>query len=294
MERHVTEYLHHLKVQRNLSEHTINAYERDMQMFDQFVQDLWELDLLQVDHHVIRDYLAYLHRRGLSRSSVCRQLAAIRGFYNHLVRHKHLESNPAAAIKLPKKGKFLPQTLSVDEMDALLSSFETDTPLGLRNKAIFELLYATGIRLSELVGLDVNQIQNKLEFIRVYGKGRKERIVPVGEYARIAVAEYVQFGRLQLCDSDQSALFVNHHGKRLTSRGVQYLLERQIRKVSLEKHISPHSIRHSFATHLLNFGADLRSVQELLGHVNLSTTQIYTKVSQSRLKSVYDNFHPRA
>lgn len=290
----ITNYLQYLQVQRNLSNNTIKAYMQDLACFSDFVKEYWQIDLTQIDHHLIRDYLAVLHRKGYKRSTVSRQLAAIRGFYQYLERFSLIESNPTLAIKLPKKAQHLPQTLTVDEVEILLSGIDTKTPFGLRDKAIFELLYATGIRLTELVSLDVEHVKIKMEYIRVFGKGRKERIVPVGEYAASAVREYLNNGRPKLCSPTEQALFVNCHGNRLSQRGVQYLLEKHIKKAALNKHISPHSIRHSFATHLLNAGADLRAVQELLGHVSLSTTQIYTRVSQSRLKSVYNRAHPRA
>jgi len=290
----ITNYLQYLQVQRNLSDNTIKAYKRDLTCFSDFVKEYWQIDLTQVDHHLIRDYLAVLHRKGHQRSTISRQLAAIRGFYKYLERFSLIESNPTLAIKLPKRAKHLPQTLTVDEVNMLLSGIDTKTPLGLRDKAIFELLYAAGIRLSELVSLNVEHVKIKMEYVRVFGKGRKERIVPIGEYAAHAIKEYLFNGRPKLCNTAEQALFVNCHGNRLSQRGVQYLLEKHIRETSLNKHISPHSIRHSFATHLLDSGADLRAVQELLGHVSLSTTQIYTKVSQSKLKSVYNKAHPRA
>lgn len=293
MNDHLVKYDNYLQIQRNLSENTIKAYMRDLSAFSEFVENFWQLDLLEVDHHLIRDYLAVLHRKQLKQSSISRHLAAIKGFYKYLTKLEVIKKNPSSVIKMPKKGKYLPRSFTVDEMKWFLSSIDKSTPLGLRDKAIFELLYASGIRLHELILLNIGSIDTKMEYIRVLGKGRKERIVPLGEHAAYAVVEYLEKSRPKLCKTSE-ALFVNNRGNRLTERGVQYLLNKRIEQTTLNKHISPHSIRHSFATHLLDAGADLRVVQELLGHANLSTTQIYTKVSRSRLKSVYNSSHPRA
>ncbi|NLM26100.1 MAG: tyrosine recombinase XerC [Firmicutes bacterium] len=291
---HIEQYLQYLLVQRNFAENTIESYAKDLDLFNKFITELWDTTILEADQHVIRAYLSSLYHKGYERSSISRHLSAIRGLYKYLLRFDLIERDPSQLIKLPKKGKFLPETLTVDEMELFLSGFDLNAPLDLRNKAIFELLYSTGIRLTELVNLDVEDIQSSFDFIRVFGKGRKERIVPVGEYALKAIDDYLTKARPKLAKAGQTALFVNNKGTRLTQRGVQYLVRRQIEKVSLKKDISPHTLRHSFATHLLDAGADLRTVQELLGHASLSSTQIYTKVSQSRLKSVYNQAHPRA
>jgi len=294
MEQLMDRYLQYLRVQRNLSENTLKAYQRDLAAFSAFVGQYWQKRLTEVDRHLIRDYLAALHRKGCKTASIAQHLAALRSFYGFLKRFGHIEADPTQAVRIPKQGKHLPQVLSVDETDLLLSSIDVTTPLGMRDRAIFELLYATGIRLSELVGLDVDRVDLEMGYVRVYGKGRKERIVPIGEYAAEALRVYLAHARPQLCKPDQTALFVNHQGCRLSQRGVQYLLDKHIHQCAIAKQISPHSLRHSFATHLLDAGADLRVVQELLGHVSLSTTQIYTRISQSKLKSVYNRAHPRA
>lgn len=295
MNGEILSYLEYLRVQKNLSENTLEAYQRDLTAFSDFLEEFWQLDIFEVDHHLIRNYLALLNRKGFKRSSVSRHLATIKGLYQFLFRFGKIERNPALVIKLPKKGKFLPQILTVDEAQKLLSNFDTSTPLGVRNKAIFELLYASGIRLTELVSLDIDQLELKLGLVHILGKGRKERIVFVGEYAVEALMCYLEDGRPRLLkDLQYDALFLNHRGQRLSQRGVQYLLDQHIKQVSLAKDLSPHDLRHTFATHLLDGGADLRTVQELLGHVSLSTTQIYTRVSKAKLKSVYHNAHPRA
>ncbi|HHT37268.1 MAG: tyrosine recombinase XerC [Candidatus Wallacebacter cryptica] len=294
MDQVLSDYLQYLRVQRNLSENTLKAYERDLSAFLDFVTEFWQLDFREVDRHLIRDYLAALRRRGYKSSSAAQQLAALRSFYQYLTQFGHIKSNPTLAVKVPKQEKRLPQVLSVGEAHVLLESIDPSTPLGLRDRAVFELLYAAGIRLSELTALDVDKVDLKFQYVRVFGKGRKERIVPIGEYAVEALSAYLKDGRPQLAKPDETALFVNYRGERLSQRGVQYLLDKHIEKTAIAKNISPHSLRHSFATHLLDAGADLRVVQELLGHVSLSTTQVYTRISQSKLKSVYNKAHPRA
>lgn len=294
MDQVLSDYLQYLRVQRNLSENTLKAYERDLSAFLDFVTEFWQLDFREVDRHLIRDYLAALRRRGYKSSSAAQQLAALRSFYQYLTQFGHIKSNPTLAVKVPKQEKRLPQVLNVGEAHVLLESIDPSTPLGLRDRAVFELLYAAGIRLSELTALDVDKVDLKFQYVRVFGKGRKERIVPIGEYAVEALSAYLKDGRPQLAKPDETALFVNYRGERLSQRGVQYLLDKHIEKTAIAKNISPHSLRHSFATHLLDAGADLRVVQELLGHVSLSTTQVYTRISQSKLKSVYNKAHPRA
>lgn len=294
MDQVLSDYLQYLRVQRNLSENTLKAYERDLSAFLEFVTEFWQLDFREVDRHLIRDYLAALRRRGYKSSSAAQQLAALRSFYQYLTQFGHIKSNPTLAVKVPKQEKRLPQVLSVGEAHVLLESIDPSTPLGLRDRAVFELLYAAGIRLSELTALDVDKVDLKFQYVRVFGKGRKERIVPIGEYAVEALSAYLKDGRPQLAKPDETALFVNYRGERLSQRGVQYLLDKHIERTAIAKNISPHSLRHSFATHLLDAGADLRVVQELLGHVSLSTTQVYTRISQSKLKSVYNKAHPRA
>ena len=293
MEKLVDRYLQYLRVQRNLSENTLKAYQRDLAAFSDFVRQYWERQLTEVDRHLIRDYLAVLHRKGCKAASIAQNLAALRSFYGYLKRFGHIETDPTQAVRIPSRAstcrKSCPWMRPICSCPAL-----TSTHLGMRDRAIFELLYATGIRLSELVGLDVDGVDLDMGFVRVYGKGRKERIVPIGEYAADALRIYLAQARPRLCKPDETALFVNHRGERLSQRGVQYLLDKRIQQCAIAKQVSPHSLRHSFATHLLDAGADLRVVQELLGHVNLSTTQIYTRISQSKLKSVYNRAHPRA
>lgn len=295
-------FLEYLRVQRNLSPATLEAYERDLTHFLTFVYE--QLDLLgkgkhlqEVDKYLVRDYLAYLTRRGYARSSLARRLASIRGFSKFLFVEGIVEQDFARKVATPKQAKTIPEVLTMDEIHRFL---EGNMPGGTRalqarNKAIFEVLYSTGIRLSELVGLDMDDFDNSSRYLRVLGKGSKERIVPLGEYALEALHNYCENHRLDLLNGKlEKALFLNSRGFRLTPRGVQYILDEMAALLEIEKSISPHTFRHTFATHLLDNGADLRSIQELLGHSNLSTTQIYTKVTTGHLKSVYNRAHPRA
>ncbi len=296
------DYLDSLRIGRNLSPATLLAYERDLSDFLAFV--LEQLDLLgkpqgmaSIDKYLVRDYLAYLTREGKARSTIARRLASIRGFSRFLFRQGIVNSDFAISLKTPKQKKTIPEVMSMDEIARYL---ETNMPgkspeLQARNQAMFEILYGTGIRLAELVGLDVSDIDARNKYIRVMGKGSKERIVPIGEYALASVGVYINGHRPQLLGGrHEDALFLSARGARLTTRGVQYVLDECSRYLEIHKNISPHVFRHTFATHLLDRGADLRSIQELLGHASLSTTQIYTRVTMGHLKSVYNKAHPRA
>lgn len=295
-------YLSYLRVQRNLSLATITAYENDLRHFLSFTFE--QLDLLgksqkleEVDKYLVREYLAFLTREGYERSSLARRLASIRGFSRYLRKQGLIDQDFALNLRTPKQKASIPEVMTMDEIYRYLGDNVPGTSPALqgRNRAIFEVLYGTGIRLAELVGLDVKDLDDTNHYLRVMGKGRKERIVPLGEYALASVHTYCQTHRLHLIRGNgEQALFVNSRGARLTPRGVQYVLEQYTLHLEIHKNISPHTFRHTFATHLLDRGADLRSIQELLGHSSLSTTQIYTKVSTSRLKSVYNQAHPRA
>ena len=288
-------YMQYLAVQKNASPATVDAYARDLHHFAQ-VMESWSVHSIQsIDGHVLRDYAAMLHRRGYARSSMARHLSALRGFFSYLHERHVIPSNPSRGLRGPKQTKSLPQVLSVDEVQAILTGIQGREPLDLRDAALIELLYATGIRLSEIVSLTVDAIPlGGEDWFRVMGKGRKERIVLAGDPCIRALKRYASEGRPALAKNDEPALFLNHRGGRLTGRGVQYVLDKRLQQMANQRHISPHTLRHSFATHLLDGGADLRTIQELLGHAGLSTTQIYTKVSGARLRSVYNQAHPRA
>ncbi len=295
MEEYVQTFLQYLRSQRNASPATIDAYGRDLLHFWE-VMEAWGIRALRdIDRLILRDYAAMLHRKGYARSTIARQLSALRSFYSFLQKHHMLTENPSTGLRTPKQSQMLPQILSVDDIRDLIASVSGSKPLDYRDRAILELFYAAGLRLSELTALDQRDFPRDTDpWLRVYGKGGRERIVPLTPASMAAVHSYLQSGRPALADADETALFVNHRGRRLSNRGVQYLLKQRLQKAAMTARISPHSLRHSFATHLLDGGADLRSIQELLGHVGLSTTQIYTRVSRARLKSVYNQAHPRA
>ena len=251
----------------------------------------------EVTHLLIREYLASLKESGLTKSTIGRKLAAIRSFFRYLCRTEIVAYNPLLGVATPRRDRLLPHFLYVHEVEQLLAAPEAATPLARRDLAILETFYATGIRLSELVGLDLGDIDFSLGYVRVFGKGAKERIVPIGRVALAACEDYLVSARPRLAARSQAAgkaLFLNYQGGRLSGRSVERMLARYLDKIALGRQLSPHAIRHSFATHLLENGADLRVVQELLGHVNVSTTQIYTHLSKDRLKRVYDRAHPRA
>ena len=296
------DYLEYLRVQRNLSSATLHAYERDLTCFLAFVHEQLDLlgqpqELASVDKYLVREYLAYLSRQGCARSTLARRLASIRGFSRYLFTEGLVEKDFAITVKTPRQKNAIPQVLTMAEiMQFLEGSMPGKSPaLQSRNRAMVVLLYATGIRVAELVGLDVQDVDLRNQYIRVLGKGSKERIVPVGEYALDSIAGYLQKHRWELLGRKEGdALFLNARGERLSARGVQYILDECSRHLEIHKNISPHDFRHTFATHLLDHGADLRSIQELLGHSSLSTTQVYTKVTIGHLKSVYNKAHPRA
>lgn len=281
--------MNYLKIEKNVSRHTITNYAIDLKAFSAF---LGEKDIGAVDHLVLRRFLAEMRSKNYSKRTVARKLASLRSLFKFLYREGHIKSNPITAISSPKLDKKLPKFLDVGKVTKLILAPDTKTQAGLRDRAILETLYSTGIRVSELVGLDVNDIDFISGVIKVFGKGYKERIVPIGDEAAAAVRKYLD--KIETRAKAKDAVFLNNRGCRLTDRSVRRVIDKYIRACSIEEKISPHSLRHSFATHLLDRGADLRSVQELLGHMNLSTTQIYTHVTMERLKSVYDKAHPRA
>ncbi len=294
-------YLSYLEVKRNVSAHTLAAYERDVRQFFRFLEEWTHTptpDVNAIDPGTIRVYLGQLVESGLSRRSIGRKLAAVRSFFKFCHREGYIRGNPAAAIHPPKLEKKLPTFVEVNEIEFVMTLPDTSTFTGARDRAILELLYGAGIRLRELTGLDVYDLQLDENTVRIFGKGRKERIVPCGSAAVSAIRVYIG-KRQSLLDqrgakADRSALFLSRQGSRISPRRVQNIVQSYLAKASAREHLSPHVLRHSFATHMLNSGADLRAVKELLGHANLSTTQIYTHVSTERLKKIYKQAHPRA
>lgn len=284
-------------VRRGVAERTRREYGTDVAQFADWATGL-HLDPVEVTTRVLRRYAATLGERGFAPTSTARKLAALRAFYRSMREHGHVEQNPADLVQSPKKAQKLPRVLKPEELAQLLDRIPASTPLELRDRALFELAYACGLRAEEIVRLDVEAVEFDSEQLRVEGKGRKTRIVPAGEAALRAVSRYLERGRAVLVDDqDMRALFVSKSGRRLSTSDVRRRLRvwaRQAAGVSTAGGVSPHALRHSFATHLLDGGADLRSIQELLGHASISTTQVYTRVESSRLRSAYANSHPRA
>ena len=293
-EQLVDAFLEHLRVERNLSPRTITAYASDLGGFCEWaVRE--EVHVLEADHRRLRRYLAELDRAHYSKRTIARRLAALRSFYRYLVRRELVMASPAAVLATPKAPKRLPGIAPEPLIDQLLALPDTATASGLRDLAILELLYASGLRVSELTGLDLGDVDLASATVRVMGKGARERIVPVHPLAIKRLREYLVGGRVALDKGTaDGAFFLNRLGTRLSSGGVRRMLDRYLHQLEQSAHITPHDLRHSFATHLLEGGADLRTVQELLGHVALSTTQIYTHVSTRHLREVHKGAHPRA
>lgn len=300
MESSIRSYLRHLHLDENCSPETLRAYGSDLGEFDAFLEKEIgggkEVKPKQVDRLAVRAFLGELHRRKAKRSTVARKLAAIRSFFRYLKRQGKVSVNPGKAVATPRQERRLPKQLSVDEMAHLVEMPDDSAPLGARDGAILELLYATGVRVSELTALDFDDLDLGEAVMRVMGKGRKERMVPVGSKAVAAVRAYLRRrGELEpRPGSGGDALFLNFRGTRLNVRSVRRIVNRYIHECAIMRKVSPHTLRHSFATHLLDAGADLRSIQELLGHASLSTTQRYTHVSTERLLKTYGKTHPRA
>jgi len=296
----IGDFLDYLTYERNVSTNTIAAYRNDLESFvgflcnDYLSQGRDQLELAKVDHLAVRSYLAFLSRRKLSRASVARHLSALRSFFKFLVREGIAESNPARTVATPKREKHLPAVLQTSDVALLLEQPDTSATLGARDAAFLELLYASGLRIGELVGIDIDDLELRARLVKVHGKGSKERIVPFGSKAEAALRAWLAVRGELAPDADEQAVFVNYRGQRITTRSVRRLFDGYLKQAALRAGISPHTLRHSFATHLLNAGADLRGIQELLGHASLSTTQKYTHLNDWQLMAVYKKAHPRA
>ena len=307
MEHLLTQFLEHLRYERNVSEHTLRNYAIDLGQFlehlapaDPATGERREVDVKEIDHITIREWLSELHDAQKKKSSIARKLAALRTFFQFLIREGAVEANPAKLVSTPRLGKKLPNHLSVEDAVRFIETPDGTTDLGKRDRAILEMLYGTGVRVSELVKLDLRDIDFRGRTIRVKGKRRKERVVPFGEPALHALMRYLTevrpafLNNAPAAERDEAAVFLNYQGTRITTRSVGRMVDKYIKICAGIHDISPHSLRHSFATHLLDSGADLRDIQELLGHARLSTTQIYTHVSMEKLIEVYDKAHPKA
>ena len=306
MEQLLAQFFEHLRYERNVSEHTLRNYSIDLGQFYDYLAPAdpatgrrREFDLKQIDHVTIREWLSQLHAAQKQKTSIARKLAALRTFFQFLIREGAVESNPAKLVATPRLEKKLPSHLSVEDAVRFIETPDAETDLGKRDRAILEFLYATGVRVSELTKLDVGDVDFRNKMVRVRGKRRKERVVPFGDHALHSLLNYMTVRNNFLSNAPPSeredeALFLNYQGTRITTRSVGRMVDKYINVCAGIHNISPHSLRHSFATHLLDSGADLRDIQELLGHARLSTTQIYTHVSMEKLIEVYDRSHPKA
>ena len=289
--RYLEEYLKYLKYERNYSEETINSYEEDLVEFFDFL-NRENLYFLTIRYEDVRFFLMGLDEKKNKSTTISRKLSSLRGFYKFLINREYTNNNPFILIKTPRKEKKLPRFFYYNELEEMFDSIDITTPLGQRNRLILEVLYASGVRVSELVNIKLKDIND--EEIKVLGKGNKERITRIGDYAREILDLYLSDGYKELNKNNSEYLFLNNNGKKLTTRGIRYILDEVIKNTNVKKKISPHMLRHSFATHLLNEGCDILSVQELLGHESLTATAIYTHVTTDRLKDVYFKTHPRA
>ncbi len=287
MDEYIDKYLEYLKYQRHYSELTISSYEEDLVFFKEYIEEN-KVSFLDIDYAFIRKFYNYLDSCKYSKNTISRRISAIRSFYKYLAREEYVSYNPFSLTKGPKKDKLLPKFLYYNELEELFNACDLSSFWGIRDRLLLEMLYATGMRVGELENVKLKDINLYDNFIKILGKGNKERIVYFGEYAREVLDMY-----LKQRDDSCEYLFINNHKNRLTSRGIRYILDKIVTKACLDTNVSPHMLRHSFATHLLNEGCDLLSVQELLGHESLRATQVYTHVTNDRLKDVYLKTHPR-
>jgi integrase/recombinase XerD len=296
MQDFIGEFINYLSVERGLASNTLESYGRDLRQYSTYLRATAQLMSLQdASRATIISYLLLMEKQGRAPATIARRLAALKSFYQFLVRENVVERDPTANLESPKLDRKLPKVLTVREVEMLLRQPKAGTVGGLRDKAMLEVLYATGIRVSELISLTTPDVNLEMGYVRCFGKGSKERLVPTGTIACQAVADYLARGRPKLVkDPGERSLFVNHHGRRMTRQGFWKIMKKYAAEAGIKKSITPHTLRHSFATHLLENGADVRAVQEMLGHADISTTQVYTHVNRGRLRDVYKNSHPRA
>ena len=291
-------FLKYLRIERNASDLTVKSYADDLAHISEFFQEQTGSlpEPRQIEVAILRSYVSYLHECGYARTTVARRLACLRSFFRYCNREGICETNPAKPLRTPRAGRKLPHFLTTDQVGALLIAPPANLPAGLRDRAILETMYSAGLRVSELVGLNVSDWDRSAGILRVMGKGRKERLAPVGSYATKALDHWITVREPdpKAPEKQRAAIFLNRFGRRLTTRSIGRMLETHIQTAGLTQQTTPHTLRHSFATHLLDGGADLRSVQELLGHKSLTTTQIYTHVSTRRLRETYEKAHPHA
>jgi len=290
----VENFLNYLSVERGLSRNTIISYREDLNTYLRFLESAHIDTLSKTDKNNVIDFMLYQKDRGLSANSTARRLAAIKVFYRFLVKERILKADPTSLIDSPKLWKKIPQTLSLNEVEVLINQPNLRNKQGIRDRAILEVLYATGMRVSEAVNLKKDNVNLDIGFLRCIGKGNKERVIPLGKKAIVSLKRYLQSSRPQLLKKRESdLLFLNRFGEKISRQSLWKMIRRYAQEARIKKPIRPHILRHSFATHLLERGADLRSVQEMLGHSNIATTQIYTHINKDRLKTIHKMFHPR-
>ncbi len=290
------EFLHYIRVERGLAENTIQSYERDLSQYETYLKQVEQItNINAIERQTILHFIYHLKEKGRADTTIARMIASIRAFHQFAIREKLADKDPSVHIEIPKASKRLPNVLSLAEVEALLSAPSGNDDFSIRNRALLETLYATGMRVSELLYLTLTDTHLSMGFVRCIGKGNKERIIPLGSAATKALELYLARSRQALLKKNRhDFLFVNHHGKPLSRQGFWKILKQLAEKANIDKPLTPHTLRHSFATHLLENGADLRAVQEMLGHADISTTQIYTHVTKARMKDIYVKFHPRA
>ncbi|MCW8803417.1 MAG: site-specific tyrosine recombinase XerD [Ignavibacteriaceae bacterium] len=295
MEIFIREYLASLKLERNLSDNTIASYKNDLTSLLNFLKDLRVDDPAQINSKLLNDFFGLLTKLGLSSRSSARYYSSLKGFFGYLFSSSYIEINPMEKVSAPKVSKSLPNVLNINEIESIFSEPDVSKKLGLRDKALLETFYACGLRVSELINLKISDLFLKEEMIRVFGKGSKERFVPIGSSAIRWIDEYLKSSRplLEKKAKSQHVLFLNNRGTKLSRMGIWKIVDKFAKLAGIKKEVHPHTFRHSFATHLLEGGADLRAVQEMLGHVDISTTQIYTHIDRDYIKQVHRDFHPR-
>lgn len=296
MNDHLKNFMQFLLVEKRLAKNTLLSYERDLKTYLHYLKNVEAIELLnQVQRVHIVHFLTFLKEQGKSAKTLARHIASIRAFHQFLLRDQTTNQDPSVLIEIPKTERSIPKILSLQEVEKLLEIPHGHEHFALRDKAMLEILYATGIRVSELIQMDVAHVNLSMGFVTIIGKSDKERIIPIGGPAAEALKRYLEHGRNHFISKYQdNSLFLNHQGKRLTRQGFWKILKKLAKEAGIENDLTPHTLRHSFATHLLQNGADLKAVQEMLGHADISTTQIYTQLSKTRLKDVYSKFHPRA
>lgn len=297
MDQFIKEFLLYAKIERNLSPNTLEAYERDIRRYTALLKQQGLSDPDKVRQRHIRSYAGQLTELGLAPASIQRMFTALRSFHRFLVAEHHASNDPSTFLEAPKAPRRLPKVLAVEEINAILAAVDTSTPLGLRDRSMISLLYASGLRVSELIGLHLSDLLLERNMLRAFGKGSKERLVPMGEYAKADLAAYISHTRPLLTHRKNAAssgeIYLNNRGRPISRMGVYNIVQRWKTAAGIEQDISPHTFRHSFATHLIEGGADLRAVQEMLGHADISSTEIYTHLDAEYLKQVHRQFHPR-